>query len=69
MIPRGAERICNTLFKIVYTAAMMPELLHIGLDTLHLTAFAPVLPGILSQLAKSKTLAAQCGWSLGWIRA
>jgi hypothetical protein len=38
---------------------MMPELLHIGLDTLHLTAFAPVLPAVISQLAENKALAAQ----------
>jgi hypothetical protein len=37
----------------------MPELLYIGLDTLHLTAFSPVLPDIISQLVEFKAVAAQ----------
>ena len=37
----------------------MPELLHIGLDTLELTATAPVQLDIITQLAENKALAAQ----------
>jgi hypothetical protein len=49
----------------------MPELLYIGLDTLHLTAFAPVSSDIISQLSEFKALAAQgkdgfCVADLGW---
>lgn len=37
----------------------MPELLYIGLDTLHLTVFSPVLPDIIAKLAELKALAAE----------
>ena len=36
----------------------MPDLLYIGLDTLHLTVFSPVLPDIIAKLADLKALAA-----------